>query len=48
MLVDPMKEAIFEVLLDLVEGPFQPCGKGGDLLMLTLGNLIKLLHQDVE
>ena len=25
----------------LIEGPFQPCGKGGNLLMVTLCNFIK-------
>ena len=25
---------VFE--LDLIKGPFQPCGKGGDLLIITL------------
>ena len=61
MIADPIKEAVFEILLDLqvhhphralqlnlVEGPFQPCGKGGDLLMVTLGNIVEDLHQDVE
>ena len=57
VLVDPMEEMIFEMLLDLsicyspgalqpnlIQGPFQPCGKGGDLLMVTLCNFIKNLH----
>ena len=25
---------------DLIKGPFQPCGKGGNLLMVTLCNFI--------
>ena len=29
---------------DLIKGPFQPCGEGGNLLVVTLGNFIKLLH----
>ena len=33
---------------DLIEGPFQPSGKGGDLLIVALCNFIKILHQDVE
>ena len=57
MLVDPMEETIFEMLLhllicyacgalqpDLSKGPFQPHGKGGDLLMVDLHNFIKILH----
>ena len=29
---------------DLIESPFQPHGKGGNLVMVTLDNLIKSLH----
>ena len=29
---------------DLIKGPFQPYGRGGDLLMVALHNLIKSLH----
>ena len=29
---------------NLIEGPFQPCGKGGDLLLVTLCNFVKILH----
>ena len=34
--------------LDLIEGPFQPCGKGGDLLIITLGDLIDVLYENIE
>ena len=34
--------------LDLIEGPFQPHGKGGDLLIITLGNLIEVLYENVK
>ena len=29
---------------NLIEGPFQPCGEGGNLLVVTLCNFIKILH----
>ena len=32
----------------MVEGPFQPYGKGGDLFIITLGDLIEVLHENVE
>ena len=34
--------------LDLIKGPFQPHGKRGNLLMVTLHNFIKILHYDIE
>ena len=33
---------------DLIDSPFQPHSKGGDLLIVALHNFIKTLHQDVE
>ena len=33
---------------DLVEGTFQPCGKGWNLLMIALYNLVKILHEYIE
>ena len=33
---------------DLVKGPFQPCGKGGNLLMVALGDFIEILHKYVK
>ena len=29
---------------NLIEVPFHPCGKGGNLLMVTLCNFINILH----
>ena len=29
---------------DLIKGSFQPHGKGGNLLMVSLDNFIKILH----
>ena len=37
-----------ELELDLIEGPFQPHGKRGDLLMITLGSLVEALHGNVK
>ena len=34
--------------LDLIESAFQPHGKGGDLLSITLGDRIEVLHKHVE
>ena len=34
--------------LDLIEGPFQPHGKEGDLLIITLGDVIEVLHDNVK
>ena len=34
--------------LDLIEGPFHPCGKGGDLLIIILGDLIEDLYDNVK
>ena len=34
--------------LDLIEGPFQPHGKGGDYLVIPLADLVKVLHENVE
>ena len=34
--------------LDLIEGPFQPCGKGGNLLIITLGDLTEVLYDNIE
>ena len=33
---------------DLVDGPFQPRGKGVDFLMVPLYHLVKILHKDIE
>ena len=34
--------------LDLIEGPFQPCGKEGDLLIITLGDLKEVLYENIK
>ena len=34
--------------LDLIEGPFQPHGKGGDLLVITLVDLIEVQHENIK
>ena len=34
--------------LDLIKGPFQPCGKGGDFLIITLGDLIEVLYENIK
>ena len=33
---------------DLVEGIFQPCDKGGNLLMVPLHYLVEILLKDIE
>ena len=33
---------------DLVEGPFQSCGEGGNLVMVALHHFVKILHKDIE
>ena len=33
---------------DLVQGPFQPHCKGGNLLMVALCHFVKILYKDVE
>ena len=33
---------------DLVEGPLQPCGERGDLLIVALSDLIKVMHQNIK
>ena len=34
--------------LDLIVGPFQPHSKGGDLLIITLVDLIEALHENIK
>ena len=34
--------------LDLFEGPFQLHGKGGDLLIIPLADLIEVLHENIK
>ena len=34
--------------VNLVEGPFEPHGKGGNLFITPLAHLIKLLHEDIK
>ena len=34
--------------LDLIEGALQPGGKGGNLLIITLGDLIEVLQENVK
>ena len=34
--------------LNLIEGPLQPSCKGGNLLIVSLAHLIKILHKHVE
>ena len=34
--------------LDLIEGPFQCCDKGGYLHVITHGDLIEILHENIK
>ena len=33
---------------DLIEGPFEPHGKGRTLLMVALGDFIEVLHENIK
>ena len=36
------------LVLDTVDCPLQPCGREGDLLIITLGDTIDILHKNIK